>query len=27
MKLNYDPREIFYGNEALVVADVAKGAD
>lgn len=25
MKLNYDPREIFYGNEALVVADVAKG--
>lgn len=27
MKLNYDPREIFYGNEALVVADVAKGVD
>lgn len=27
MKLNYDPREIFYGNEALVVADVAKGTD
>lgn len=27
MKLNYDPREIFYGNEALVVADVAKGAN
>lgn len=27
MKLNYDPREIFYGNEALVVADVAKGSD
>lgn len=25
MKLNYDPREIFYGNEALVVADVKKG--
>lgn len=27
MKLNYDPREIFYGNEALVVADVTKGAN
>lgn len=27
MKLNYKQREIFWGNEALVVADMAKGSE
>ena len=27
MKLNYNSREIFFGNEALVVADMAKGSN
>lgn len=27
MKLSYDPREIFYGNEALVVADISLGTN
>ena len=27
MKLDYNSREIFWGNEALVVADMAKGTD
>ena len=27
MKLNYNSREIFFGNEALIVADMAKGHD
>lgn len=27
MKLNYKQREIFWGNEALVVSDIAKGTD
>ena len=25
MKLDYNSREIFFGNEALIVADMAKG--
>ena len=27
MKLNYNSREIFFGNEALIVADMAKGSN
>ena len=27
MKLDYNSREIFFGNEALIVADMAKGSD
>ncbi|ASZ71322.1 major tail protein [Lactococcus phage 38507] len=27
MKLDYNSREIFWGNEALIVADMAKGTD
>ena len=27
MKLDYNSREIFWGNEALIVADIAKGTD
>ena len=27
MKLDYNSREIFWGNEALIVADMAKGSD
>lgn len=26
MKLDYNSREIFFGNEALIVADMAKGS-
>ena len=26
MKLDYNSREIFWGNEALIVADMAKGS-
>ena len=27
MKLNYNSREIFFGNEALIVADMAQGSN
>ena len=27
MKLDYNSREIFFGNEALIVADMAKGSN
>ena len=27
MKLNYNSREIFFGNEALIVADMTKGSN
>jgi len=27
MKLDYNSREIFWGNEALIVADLAKGSN
>ena len=27
MKLDYNSREIFFGNEALIVADMTKGSN